>query len=107
MESKKSWQSKKTQWAEYYEENKPEILARNREHRKAYKLIEVDGGACECKVKKCRWSKTYLNNEAPAKSRGEKLKWFLGWCILKMIFGEIYERNLCVVCMGGGAGGTD
>ena len=67
---------------------------------------------CECKVKKYRWSKTYLNNEALAKSWGEKLKWL----ILRMVypknvlyvFGEMYERHLCVCYMcGGWAGGTD
>ena len=50
----------KTKWAEYYEENKPEVLARNREYRKSYNLIEVDCEVCECKVKKCRWSKHIL-----------------------------------------------
>ena len=50
----------KTKWAEYYEENKPEILARNREYRKSYNLIEVDCEVCECKVKKCRWPKHIL-----------------------------------------------
>ena len=52
-----------TQWAEYYEENKPDILSRNRECRKTYNLIEVDCGVCECKVKKCRWSKHILTTE--------------------------------------------
>ena len=61
LEKGRRWRAKnpdkvKTKWAEYCEENKPEILARNREHRKAFNLIEVDCGVCECKVKKCRWS---------------------------------------------------
>ena len=49
-----------TKWAEYCEEHKPEILARNGEYRKTYNLIEVDCDVCECKVKKCRWSKHIL-----------------------------------------------
>ena len=47
-------------WSECYEEHKPEILARSWEYRKTYNLIEVDREVCECKAKKCRWSKHIL-----------------------------------------------
>ena len=65
LEKRRRWRAKNpdkvnTQWAEYYEENKPEILARNGEYRKSYNLIELDCDVCECKVKKCRWSKHIL-----------------------------------------------
>ena len=48
--------------------------------------------------------KTYLNNGAPAKSRGEKLKWFLGYSKKYYVLSEIYEY-LCVICTGGGRAG--
>ena len=60
MESRKNLTKEKRKLAERYEENKPEILARNREYRKTCNLIEVGCEVCEvceCKVKKCRWSK--------------------------------------------------
>ena len=38
-------------------------LSRNREYRKPYNLIELDCGVCECKVKKCRWSKHILTTK--------------------------------------------
>ena len=44
---------------------------------------------------------TYLNNEALAKSRGEKLKWFLGWFIL--IFFRFWVK--CMRCLYGGRAG--
>ena len=53
----------KTKWAEYYEENKAGILARNTDCWKTYNLIEVDCEVCECKVKKCRWSKHILTTK--------------------------------------------
>ena len=53
----------KAKWAEYYEENKPDILAKNREYRNTYNLIEVDCEVCECKVKKCRWWKHILTKK--------------------------------------------
>ena len=81
MESKKSWQSK-NKMAKYYEENKPEILARNSEHRKTYNLIEVDCEVCECKVKTCRRSKHMHVENLEVKSWNG----FLGWFILKTWF---------------------
>ena len=50
----------KAKWAEYYEEHKPDILAKNNEYRKTYNLIEVDCDGFECKVKRYRWSKHIL-----------------------------------------------
>ena len=68
LEKGRRWRAKnpdkvKAKWAEYYEEHKPEVLAKNREYRKTYNLIEVDCEVCECKVKKCRWSKHTLTKK--------------------------------------------
>ena len=68
LEKGRRWRAKnpdkvKAKWAQYYEENKPEILAKNREYRKTYNLIEVDCEVCEYKVKKCRWSKHILTKK--------------------------------------------
>ena len=68
LEKGRRWRAKnpdkvKAKWAEYYEENKPEILAKNREYRKIYNLIEVGCEVCECKVKKCRWRKHILTRK--------------------------------------------
>lgn len=62
LEKGRRWRAKnldkvKAKWVEYYEENKPGILARNTEYRKTYNLIEVDCEVCKCKLKKGRWSK--------------------------------------------------
>ena len=68
LEKGRRWRVKnpdkvKTKWSAYYEDYASEILARNREHRETYNLIEVDCEVCECKVKKCRWSKHILTKK--------------------------------------------
>jgi len=68
LETGRRWRVKnpdkvKTKWSAYYGEYAPEILARNREHRKIYNFIEVDCEVFECKVKKCRWSKHILTKK--------------------------------------------
>ena len=53
------------------------------EYRKTYNLIEVNCEVCECKVKKCRWSKHILTKNI--------------WMILRqkveIVFRINYPRN--------------
>ena len=53
----KNKEKKEERWQKYCTDNKNEILEKKKEYRKEYRQLEVYCDTCQCKVKKCRWSK--------------------------------------------------
>ena len=99
LEKGRRWRVKNPDNAHYYEDYAQEILARNREYRKTYNLIEVDCEVCECKVKKCRWSKHILTKkqldtlEAKSWNR-DKLSLNIFFEIVENVFLKIHVWNV-------------
>ncbi len=54
---RKNKDEKRERWKTYYTNNKTEILEKGKEYKKKYRKLEVFCDYCQCKVKKCRWSK--------------------------------------------------
>ena len=69
---------KRERWQKYYRNNKAEILEKGREYNNEYRQLEVFCDFCQCKVKKCRWSKhlqteKHKLNETVKKDEEEKV----------------------------------
>ena len=53
----KNREKKRERWQKYCRNNQTEILEKEKEYNKEYRQLEVFCDFCQCKVKKCRWSK--------------------------------------------------
>ena len=74
----KNREKRRERWQKYYRNNKTEILEKGKEYNKEYGQLEVFCDFCQCKVKKCRWSKhlqteKHKLNETVKKDEEEKV----------------------------------
>ena len=74
----KNREKKRERWQKYYKNNKTEILEKGKEYNKEYRQLEVFCDYCQCKVKKCRWSKhlqteKHKHNETVKNDEEEKV----------------------------------